>query len=152
MERKQTTCAERVGGAWDSHRDDLKRLFEAEKLGLGEYREPEDDDDDETRAALATLCELGPLNEYGLCFEYEPPMADDPEAFWRFLISTGGPGSEMRFFASSPDAPCYKIEFWFLDWFDGASLNVTDDEVARGLWNWFQGFGAPRFALERAEE
>lgn len=61
--------------------------------------------------------------EYALSFDVV--HANDPgESYARYLISTGGPGEEIRFFCDFNRKP-YKVEFWFLDWFDGASRDCT---------------------------
>ena len=43
----------------------------------------------------------------------------------RYQMSWGGPSDELRFYRDG------KIEYWFLDWFAGASRVVTD-------YNWAQ--------------
>ncbi len=61
--------------------------------------------------------------EYALCFDVV--HADNPgESYVRYQISTGGPGEEIRFFCDFNRKP-FKVEFWFLDWFDGASRDCT---------------------------
>lgn len=61
----------------------------------------------------------------GLCFNYvEPNTFDDqPQGFYRWQISWGGPSDEFRLLPSG------KVEYWFLDWFDGASREVYDFEL-----------------------
>ena len=65
--------------------------------------------------------ELGILNEYGLCFDYVEPETfnDQPEGYYRYQISWGGPSDEFRFWVDDNNK-LYKIEYAFLDWFDGA--------------------------------
>jgi len=70
--------------------------------------------------------EIGYLNEYGLCVDLR---AD----YVRYQFSCGGPQEELRFYKNGD------IEFWFLDWGDGACLDVTDDEVARDIRCWLSG-------------
>lgn len=53
------------------------------------------------------------------------------DEFVRFQISYGGPQEEIRMFRDG------RIEFCFLDWFVGYSLDVTDDEVIKWLKDWF---------------
>jgi hypothetical protein len=61
--------------------------------------------------------------EYALSFDVV--HAENPgESYVRYQISTGGPGEEIRFFCGFNRIP-YKVEFWFLDWFDGASRDCT---------------------------
>lgn len=63
------------------------------------------------------------LYEYGLDFEY----VDTNEGYFRYLLSTGGPGDEFRFYTNLNYQP-YRIEYWFLDWFDGASITLDGEE------------------------
>ncbi len=50
-------------------------------------------------------------------------------------MSTGGPHSEFRFY-TNPDFSLYRIEFKFLDWYDGASRTLfgTDYELMKEIW------------------
>ena len=79
--------------------------------------------------------------EYGLAFDYVEPgtFTDQQEGYLRYQISYGGPSEEFRFYVSlGPQGYVpHRIEFWFLDWFDGAHLNVTDDERVQRLWDQF---------------
>ena len=111
---RQLTCKERVKSEWDSRKEDLQALLEAED----NYTE-----------------ELGYLNEYGLCLDFvEAGMfKGQREDFVRYQLSTGGPGDELRFYKNND------IEYWFLDWFDGASIDVTDDDVAKEIREHIRG-------------
>lgn len=148
---KQPTCAERVQDHWEGRRTDLKRaLAMEERGGCDEWLRL----DTAERVEILQECGLSPfmsrrdecpeeipnLYEYGLSFDYVAPdtFSDQPEGFWRYQLSTGGPGDEIRFFASSPRSRCYRVEYWFLDWWDGASLDITGSDVALMLWDWFE--------------
>jgi len=89
--------------------------------------------------------ELGALNEYGLSFDYVAPGSFDgqDEGYFRYQISWGGPSDEFRFFVN-PDLSCHRIEYWFLDWFDGASrtLSGESESVLLNLWDVFKDTGA----------
>jgi len=63
--------------------------------------------------------------EYGLSFDYVAPhtFEDQEHGYFQWCLSTGGPGDEFRFYVDL-DETCYKIEYWFLDWFDGASITL----------------------------
>lgn len=80
------------------------------------------------------------FNEYGLCFDYVAPgtFTDQEQGYFRYQISWGGPSEEIRFFVN-PDFSVYHVEFWFLDWWDGASLTLrgTDRGVADMVWQQF---------------
>ena len=65
------------------------------------------------------------LNEYFLS------VGIGYDEFVRFQISWGGPQEEIRMFRDG------RIEFCFLDWFVGYSLDVTDDKVIKWLKDYF---------------
>ena len=75
------------------------------------------------------LEDIGNLNEYGLAFDYVAPgtFTDQKEPYFRYQISYGGPSEEFRIYASKIDDynfSVYRIEFWYLHWFDGAPANL----------------------------
>ena len=67
----------------------------------------------------------------GLCFDYVDPdtFTNQKEGYWRWQLSWGGPGDEFRIYVN-PDKSVHRIEYWYLDWFDGA--HVTLDEKLHG--------------------
>ena len=70
------------------------------------------------------------ISEYGLCFDKVEPntFQDQKLGYWRWLLSWGGPSDEFRIFVDE-DKNIYKIEYWFLDWGDGASIIVKDSLI-----------------------
>ena len=66
------------------------------------------------------------FNSYGLCFDYVPrgTFEGQRRGYYRYQLSWGGPGDEFRFYCDETRTPV-KIEYWFLDWFDGASKRLT---------------------------
>jgi len=128
------TCKDIVQDRCNSRMADLETLY---KLAL-EDSEAYDDD-------------LGNLNEYGLDFSYIAPetFTDQLEGYYRYQLSYGGPSQEIRFFVSQvkaarysweedgPHHTPYRIEFWHLDWYDGASVDITDSQLAKDLYNYF---------------
>lgn len=108
---KQKTCKERVAEAWEDRREDLEKLFAAE--------------DYETE-------ELGSLYDYGLSIDRVEAgtFSDQRAPYICYLFSWGGPSEELRLFDNGD------IEFWFLDWFDGACVDVTRDSVAEQVRDW----------------
>lgn len=113
---KQRSCKERVQENWDLIRKDLKELIDAE--------------DHETE-------DLGKLEDYGLCINLVEAgtFKDRREDYIRYQLSWGGPGDELRFYKNGD------IEYWFLDWFDGARIDITDDSIARWLKDWVEELG-----------
>ena len=66
------------------------------------------------------------VNQSGLCFDFVSvdTFENQNRGYWRFQMSWGGPSDEFRMYDNSD-----KIQYWFLDWFDGAFIEVDDIEV-----------------------
>jgi hypothetical protein len=112
-----TTCAERINEQLEDRLVDLRKLW-------GMYLEDCEKYDED----------LGNMDEYGLCFDYVAPETfnDQTEGYFRYQLSTGGPGDEFRIYASQSDEyswSVYRIEYWFLDWFDGAHRTLSGDNL-----------------------
>ena len=114
---KDKTCKERVAGAYKSRMYDIKKLY---KAGYG-----------------VEVPNIGKLEEYGLCIDYvergtwSKKWEPKSEPYWRYQLSWGGPSEEFRLYDSG------KIEFWFLDWGDGAFKVATgkDAEIITNIIN-----------------
>ena len=107
------------------------------------------------------------FNEYGLAFDYfpgeSPEFDDDGEetkegtpGFFRYQISTGGPGDEFRFYAdgSGYDWNLWKVEYTFLDWFDGASrtLHGEDYRLLDEIFRFFVEIGSCEAEYNKAQD
>jgi len=62
-------------------------------------------------------------NQAGLCFDRVEAgtFKDQRAAYWRWQLSYGGPSEEFRLYDNND------LEYWYLDWFDGACVDVVDD-------------------------
>lgn len=152
---KQLSCAERVQDKLKGRLLDLRILYgestDDEKIHFlkyqgydGKYTENQLDDIwSELRA------------NYGLCFDYVAPetFKEQPEGFFRYQLSTGGPGDEFRFFVN-PDFSVHRIEYGFLDWFDGANVVLTGSEygLLKDIYNDFRDMGSTDFAFKQATD
>lgn len=99
----------------------------------GEYKTCPTCDGEGTLDEDGNIDDLGNMYEYGLAFDYVAPETfnDQPEGWFRYQLSTGGPGDEFRIFAQKVDDyrfSVYRIEYWFLDWFDGASRTLYGED------------------------
>ena len=98
--------------------------------------------------------EAGDFAKYGLGFDYVPRFTFDEQAegYFRYQLSWGGPSDEFRFF-TNPDFICHRVEYWFLDWFDGASrtLSDSDAELLDDLWDWLSGSGTVEHEYRKAQ-
>ncbi len=86
-----------------------------------------------------------PSYDGGLCFDYVHPntFTDQKEGYWRWQFSWGGPGDELRAYVII-DNSIHRLEYWYLDWFDGASIAVQ----AGDAWDMMQ----EKIAFQAIEE
>src|SRR3990172_6700819 len=65
--------------------------------------------------------DYGHIYDYGLSFDYVP-AEDRRRGYFRYQLSWGGPSDEFRIYAEGHEYRWHvdKIEYWFMDWFDGA--------------------------------
>lgn len=115
----EKTCADLVHSAWAGRRADLEQYADSGRAGV--YEEGND--------------ELPPFNEYGLSLDVVEAhtFEDQHQDYGRYQFSWGGPSEEIRFY-------CDRIEFWYMDWFDGAKVDISTDDVAIWLADHFVDF------------
>ena len=60
-----------------------------------------------------------------LGFDYVEPHTWDnqPEGYWRWQFSWGGPSDELRGYVNE-HGELHRLEYWYLDWGDGALFLV----------------------------
>ena len=128
MERDKK-CSERIAAHWALRKKDFEVFM----------RDPEGNED------------LGPFYEYGLGFDYVAPntFKGQRRGYWRYQLSWGGPSDELRFYGDE-GMLITKVEYWFLDWFDGAHKNVTDVKCVQWLIGEFEGLDSFRSAFDTA--
>ena len=66
-----------------------------------------------------------------LGFDYVAPHTfnDQAEGYWRWQFSWGGPSDELRAYVNE-HYEIHRLEYWYLDWGDGAHLLVQQDADA----------------------
>ena len=118
MDRNNKTCLELVDSELRDRADDFIRFMHG------------DTDCKELKGADSWLEEF---NQYGLDFSFvEPETFKNQEiGYYRYQLSWGGPSDEIRFFENG------KIEYWYMDWFDGACKTITDKNWAIWLSDMF---------------
>lgn len=108
---EQQTCEQRID-------DELEHTLKTLKLLWESYNKGEE------------YCEEagGYWPDYGLCFDYVEAgtFTDQREGYYQYQLSWGGPQDEFRFFPSQQNG--WRIEYWFLDWWDGACRTLTGDD------------------------
>ena len=114
IENMNIKCKDRVADAFASRMSDLRKLW---RTGYG-----------------VEVKDIGRLEEYGLCVDRVPAdtFGTHP-GYWRYQISWGGPAEEFRYY----DEGGGHVEFWFLDWGDGASVKVKgrDAQIIKSIIN-----------------
>ena len=83
-----------------------------------------------------------------LGFDYVEPHTWDnqPEGYWRWQFSWGGPSDELRGYVNE-HGELHRLEYWYLDWGDGAHVLVAQDAEA---WT-AQGSGLPQSVTTTVE-
>ena len=121
MNNYKLKCKDRVIEHWHNRREDLQEFRTAG---------PETD---------FTNSEGYELYEYALCFDYVDQEGKEP-GYYRYQISSGGPQEEIRYYTRK-DVPIdgyhlkyLAVEFWLLDWYDNASIELTRDDAELALW------------------
>ena len=61
-----------------------------------------------------------------LGFDYVEPgtWPDQLEGYYRWQFSWGGPSDEIRAYVNK-DLSIHRLEYWFLDWGDGAKIDIN---------------------------
>ncbi|MBU2177428.1 MAG: hypothetical protein KJ556_20240 [Gammaproteobacteria bacterium] len=134
----EKTCAQRWKDHYDSRIEEIRTLWNLYK----EDSEAYDDD-------------LGNWIEYGLWFDYVSPgtFTDQDQGYFRYQISWGGPSEEFRFYVN-PDLSCYKIEFWFLDWYDGEGESIYGDDknLMMEIYEGLKGCGTIQHLIDESRD
>jgi hypothetical protein len=153
----QPTCKQRVKAEYKSECSKLSLIFAimdgtATKKQHAEFKEYFGADIADEDTAFTALC------EYPLSIDYVLPntFKGQRAGYLRYQISWGGPSDEFRFYFVPGEYKPYKIEYWFMDWFDGAKVTCTNGQIALRLWDWLEGADTPRSlyntAIENSEE
>lgn len=102
--------------------------------------------------------EHGHLSEYGLSFGYVAPetFEGQEEGYFRYQLSWGGPSDEFRIYANPGPRGwiVYRVEYWFLDWFDGAKQTLHGEarQLIENIVDDFDGCDVLNQAYHKAME
>lgn len=128
------TCRQRLGPHLQGRIADIRKLWAAYGAGQEETDE-------------------GSIHEYGLSFDYVAAgtFQDQRVGYWRWQLSWGGPSDEFRFYAD-PGWKLTRIEYRFMDWWDGAGLELKGDDetLLTELWDWFEECGSVEAEFQKA--
>ena len=79
-------------------------------------------------------------NEFApLGFAYVEPgtWPEQLEGYYRWQFSWGGPSDELRAYVNL-DKSIHRLEYWFLDWGDGAKIDIPKGEEHEYNHAWSQ--------------
>ena len=95
----------------------------------------------------------GSFYDYGLAVDYVTPGTFKNKAgYLRYQLSYGGPSEEIRFYFTPQAREAYKIEFVYLDWGVGVGFDVTNEDWAKWLFDWFNEVGTVEAEVQKAFE
>jgi hypothetical protein len=119
---QEKKCSEKVREQYQGRLDDFlkaQKYFNIEKS-----KRPQNDDFESYEDFFDYV------NQYGLCFDFVSAgtFTDQKSGYWRFQMSFGGPSDEFRIYTDY-EKNIHYIEYWFLDWFDGANITINDDVI-----------------------
>lgn len=107
----------------------------------------------ETEEALAFFELTGSFYDYGLAVDYVTPGTFNNKAgYLRYQLSYGGPSEEIRFYFTPKAREAYKIEFVYLDWGTGVGFDITNEDWAKWLFDWFNEVGTAEAEMNKAFE
>ena len=88
-----------------------------------------------------------------LGFDFVPAYTfeDQEEHYFRWQLSWGGPSDEFRVYTDNQNN-IKTIEYWYMDWFDGASVDCTHNEtIQEAIYFELEGF-APAYELQAVND
>ena len=132
---KEKTCADKVQDKYDEL---VQEFIEAQRY----YDIEETSRYSPENTALSDYDDFFDyINQRGLSFDYVEPYTfnDQSEGYWRFQLSWGGPSDEFRIYTKGEySKEIDYIEYWYMDWFDGALVDA-DDDIIRDICDMFLG-------------
>ena len=142
-EEQRLTCQDLVNQKFEDHEKtykDMQDRFEGYEHSKQRQEETGQDHNlEEYKTTYLESCETfyEYVNQDVLSWDYIEPNTFDDQIFgyYRLQLSWGGPSDEYRIFVDETlrkenvlNINC--IEYWYMDWFDGASLDVPKDSIA----------------------
>lgn len=127
MTNKKDTCAKRIDPTWKRIKKDLLQMIQSDNYeGIDEYI-----------LGIDTVEAEATTSPKGLHLQHAP--------YGRVQFCAGGPTEELRFYENKT-LTTGTVEFALLDWFDGATLDLSastnkeDNFLAEVLWDYFSEF------------
>ena len=159
------TCKERINDEYADRIETIESILD--RIDLQRFKKGNGHDIEDPDYVEVAETEL---DEYGLCFDYVEPntFEDQKRGYLRWQLSWGGPSDEFRFFIDEQGG-ITDIEYHFMDWFDGAVIDVNmssydgkkldyedelleyDADILVRAFDWLTA-GEPLWLVERSRE
>ena len=108
INNKPKKCADLIQSKYKDREEQFSKAFKDHKIFWPQY-----------------------MAENTLDFSYVEPgtFTDQKDGYWRLQLSWGGPSDEIRYYkADNSEAMIYdQITYSYMDWFDGAEIQVHAD-------------------------
>ena len=131
---KQPTCKELVNEKFNQVEQDYQ---DAEKYFDKLYQLSDDEQEQyktKDKHNEFFYCEdlFDYVNQSALSWDYVEggTFEDQEDGFYRLQLSWGGPSDEFRIYTTQYADEIDVIEYHYMDWFDGASINVPQDSTS----------------------
>ena len=137
MSNDYPSCAERIGEEYRSAMDDLRHALQVKNICQNPKCRHEwysDDEDDECPECMS----LGEDGEEFFGVDHEDGMSEYMENMLELTkkyivvdvkMSWGGPEDGFTLYVDPEDYTIERAEYYFRDWFDGATRRVEDSDL-----------------------
>lgn len=138
IDTKEKTCAELVQGKFD----ELVNEWEKARRFYWEWEEATEGEQCAMKAidkhngddfhGYDDLYDY--VNQNCLGWHYVAPFTfeDQRAGYYRLQLSYGGPSDEFRIYVDDEKNIC-GVEYWYMDWFDGACVNADKEDVVNDV-------------------
>ena len=144
----EKTCKERINDEYDNRIETIESIFD--RIDDGDNYDHIEDYENIVIKALDELNHMALNPTYPL--EYIAPYTYENQetGYIRWHLSWGGPEDQFRFFIDEQGG-ITDIEYHFMDWFDGAFININmlgyDAELLDRVFDYLTG-GCPLHLIE----
>ena len=129
------TCKDKVADSFRGVEEDYKNARDYYNLSSKEWQKKMSREHDQYDG-YEDLYDY--VSQTALSWDYveKGTFNDQERGYFRLQLSWGGPGDEFRIYTDYDKSIDY-IEYWYLDWYDGACVNVSRDSVSWDICSWY---------------
>jgi len=130
--KKEKTCKYLVHQKFDDIEQSYIEAFKYYNLDEEQRYTPQD----ESLTSYDDIFEY--CNNTGLSWDFveRETFEGQTRPYFRFQLSWGGPSDEFRIYVNYDQSIDY-IEYWYMDWFDGAYITIDEDSKSYEVCSMF---------------